>query len=170
MADQIWPTRQPDGTVIERHVYSGPQGEGFIDRVWRDNAGTLELQETHTGPEDRPGQTHSFTPVDESEGQKSVRLVISDRGEWTKDGQRLKDPLTIDVGNIDGSTVRTKVIRVPYTVNGRQFGQVFELVKGENLLTIQARAEENGFKSDPQVIQFTVTYIAPKDPNAAGRN
>lgn len=45
--------KDPDGIVRETHVYSGPQGDGFIVYEYRMNGTEMEVKAEHTGPEAR---------------------------------------------------------------------------------------------------------------------
>jgi len=52
--EQVWPTKQPDGRVYERHIYKGPMGEGFIDIYYSvSEGGEVTVDRIHNGPEDR---------------------------------------------------------------------------------------------------------------------
>lgn len=82
--DQVWPTKQPDGTVFERHVYSGPQGDGFIDIVYQQNGADLEVKYDHHGPEQR-NLPAAFVKIDETKTKALVRDVIEDKVTWTED-------------------------------------------------------------------------------------
>lgn len=93
MEQQIWPTKQPDGTIFERHVYSGPQGEGYIDIVLREKAdGTFEKKATHNGPESRESDS-KFKPLPlEDEKQIKLKRLKEGKAEWKKDsGFEVKD-------------------------------------------------------------------------------
>lgn len=50
---QKLPKKDPDGIVRETHVYSGPQGDGFIVYEYRMNGADIEVKAEHTGPEAR---------------------------------------------------------------------------------------------------------------------
>ena len=70
MEKQILPYK--DGDIVkERHVYSGPKGEGYIDFEYRMNAGELEYKGTHVGPEslDVPSEWTQLPDRNETEKQ-----------------------------------------------------------------------------------------------------
>jgi hypothetical protein len=86
MEKQIWPTKQPDGTIYERHVYSGPQGDGYTDIYRREKEdGSFEIKRIHVGPEDRPSDD-DFIPVDLAEDSKiKLKRIIEEKAEWKPD-------------------------------------------------------------------------------------
>jgi L-lactate utilization protein LutB len=81
MEQQIWPTKQPDGRIYERHVYSGPQGEGCID-IFMDIAGdgTIDVSCNHNGPEARTFPTK----IDSPELKVKLERLKEEKAEWTE--------------------------------------------------------------------------------------
>lgn len=79
MENQIWPTKQPDGRIYERHVYSGPQGEGYID-IFMDVAsdGTIDVSYNHNGPEARAFPTK----IDSPELKLKLERLKEEKAEW----------------------------------------------------------------------------------------
>lgn len=50
--------RRGSKTAVERHVYSGPMGDGYIDIEYRIQGGFVQRREfEHHGPEDRKLRT-----------------------------------------------------------------------------------------------------------------
>lgn len=83
MEQQIWPTKQPDGTIFERHVYSGPQGEGYIDIVYREKLdGTFKRKATHIGPELRESDKKFISLASEDERNVKLKRLKEDKAEW----------------------------------------------------------------------------------------
>jgi len=83
MEKQIWPTKQPDGRIYERHVYSGPQGEGYID-IFMDVSqdGTIDVAAEHHGPEARAFATKIESP----ELKVKLERLKEEKAEW-KEGK-----------------------------------------------------------------------------------
>lgn len=83
MPEQIWPTKQPDGTIYERHVYKGPQGEGYIDIVYREKApGVFEKKATHFGPESRNSDTGFVELPEVDERRTKFKRLKEEKAEW----------------------------------------------------------------------------------------
>lgn len=82
MFEQTWPTKQPDGSIKERHVYSGPQGEGYIDFVYRQKQdGSIEVRKTHVGPEDR--DSYGFKDLTDNGQAEKCKRIIEGKATWT---------------------------------------------------------------------------------------
>lgn len=102
MEQQIWPTKQLDGTIYERHVYGGPQGEGYFDITYREKApGKFERKIVHVGPEVRnaDGQFHDLN-------QDGVNLKLlrikEEKAEWKPNiGFEVK-PEFVEIIEVDG--------------------------------------------------------------------
>ena len=75
---QILPYLDPDGvTVRERHVYSGEDGDGYIDIEYKKNGNKIRVKTTHYGPEEskRPKRDKNHYPEDIS---KTVKDLLND--------------------------------------------------------------------------------------------
>ena len=101
MYNQIFPTKLND-TVIERHVYTGQLGEGFIDIEYRISGQKLEVKFDHHGPEQRnivnewkeikektipavtdPDTTEITEP--EKKEKNPIRLILDGTHSWDKE-------------------------------------------------------------------------------------
>lgn len=82
MENQIWPTKQPDGTIYERHVYGGPQGEGFTDIFYRENAeGAFDTKRVHVGPEQRETDS-DYIPSHSPDRDIKFKQLKEGKAEW----------------------------------------------------------------------------------------
>lgn len=57
--------------VLERHVYLGPQGHGYIDFEYRMNGQDIEKKVTHVGVENRPSHDFQVVP-DETRTERQI--------------------------------------------------------------------------------------------------
>jgi L-lactate utilization protein LutB len=106
MENQIWPTKQPDGRIYERHVYSGPQGEGYID-IFLDIAGdgTIDVSCDHQGPEARTFPTK----IDSPELKVKLERLKEEKANWVEGrGFEIKGEFKKDFES-DGS-LKTEVV------------------------------------------------------------
>lgn len=86
MAEQIWPTKQTDGGVFERHVYSGPQGEGYIDIFYKQTPdGKTQRKQVNHGPEERVSD-QDFVELESNEDRDiKLKRISADEAVWTQD-------------------------------------------------------------------------------------
>lgn len=59
--EQLFPELQQDGSTYQRHVYSGPLGDGYTDIWTKVVDGKTYMKCTHVGPENR--QSHDWKEV-----------------------------------------------------------------------------------------------------------
>lgn len=56
-----------DGIEKETHIYSGPQGQGFIEFEFRVVSGVKQMRSKHTGPEKREDTNWEWVTMEKSD-------------------------------------------------------------------------------------------------------
>lgn len=90
--------KDPDGIVRETHVYSGPQGDGFIVYEYRMNGTEIEVKAEHTGPEAR-NLPVNWTAIPDTQTTEKFKARIK------------KETVNEVVEVVEGEAVRKAVVR-----------------------------------------------------------
>lgn len=82
---QAWPTKQLDGTIFERHVYTSPKGDGHIDITHREKSpGVFETKRVEHGLDGR-GFSADFEEVKDADFLMKLKRIKEEKADWKPD-------------------------------------------------------------------------------------
>lgn len=108
--DQILAKKELDNIVRERHVYSGPKGDGYIDYEYRMNNGKLEVKATHNGPELRNLKT-DWTVIENSTIEEQVQISTESKVIDEVDSQKIIEKVERKIVDIPVYETRQKIVK-----------------------------------------------------------